>query len=325
MVLSILHGNYDLNYDNSLDAPLRYLSDVPDKIIYEILSKAKLFELFKIQKVSRGFRSFVNNHHVGFKSINISFKLEKIEMLIDGKEIVYAPKPEDADPIVDEEKTQIVIAENFTNLAIYDLKLLMNMHLLKLQDFTLGFYPNDNVDLQSLHFPTILNLLQSCQTLSSVKSCSAYCMTDEAVHSFICCFQSGTLEEIRILTEHGPEIYLENICLRNQWKMAKNLTAGIGNSILPIQSLFHFEKFLIHKLRITVDDAIKIKEMLDKPNNLKDGYFRVEIANKIELARVFGTDYIDRNGEITMYYQTEERLKYLIKFIPIALKILRSD
>lgn len=65
--------------------------------------------------------------------------------------------------------------------------------------------------------------------------------------------------------------------------------------------------------------------MLDKPNNLKDGYFRVEIANKIELARVFGTDYIDRNGEITMYYQTEERLKYLIKFIPIALKILRSD
>lgn len=162
-------------------------------------------------------------------------------------------------------------------------------------------------------FNSLLKVFQAKSSKLHVSKCILGDLFAQEILLLLPFFQAGEFETIELSNNESMVGQLNEISKLEQWKKAKILNAANGKFEIPIENLFHFEKFTISLTSFSKEDSKKIKDVSclvkfqwlkvdpELPNfdfqrlyemeHFGDGCFIFPKTNIIEIARVFDSNF----------------------------------
>lgn len=173
---------------------------------------------------------------------------------------------------------------------------------LDLQKLTIKF-DDDEYEESRVCMNTLVDFLYKCRP--RVRSLHADRIDGFIAYDILDCLEEVTdisldlyqpyLEGMRRVTDG-----MEDLFELDQWKNAK--TAHIESTKYfrtEIEHFLHFESISVNVKWFSVDDANKVKKVLDSSSNFKSGIFEVKYCNPLEIAQVFDPSYAgDTSGSL---------------------------
>ncbi|CAO82019.1 DUF38 domain-containing protein [Caenorhabditis elegans] len=140
-------------------------------------------------------------------------------------------------------------------------------------------------------FNSLLKVFQAKSSKLHVSKCILGDLFAQEILLLLPFFQAGEFETIELSNNESMVGQLNEISKLEQWKKAKILNAANGKFEIPIENLFHFEKFTISLTSFSKEDSKKIKDRLYEMEHFGDGCFIFPKTNIIEIARVFDSNF----------------------------------
>ncbi|CCD63677.1 DUF38 domain-containing protein [Caenorhabditis elegans] len=220
----------------------------------------------------------------------------------------------------DNKKEFFVTDEDFIELGVKDLKLILENQNVQLKTFRLSNptkqeTPKKFIDCAEKTFKS---------AKSATRTVLAKYFSWRELAQLLPIFQAGKLEEISF-ERARIDGYEQLVCL-DQGKNARKFN-GFWSFTIPIEHCLHFECFKNHFLRFTEEDALKIRDMIDR-----SAYFgHAEITIYPEstypsmpripsmLKKVFDV----HNENLKSVYRTPDNRVFEIQWLPPVLYITK--
>ncbi|CCD63672.1 F-box domain-containing protein [Caenorhabditis elegans] len=326
------NGNHDLHYDRSADPASPLLSNMPLNIIDEVLNRMEILNLLVLMKVSRNFRKVVQNMKMVFDCIEVDFD-EHLAITYNSRhKIKYRPNdtaqysPFRQEPTCtcgrrirtsdeDNRKEFFVTDEDYIELGVKDLKLIMENQNVQLKKFQ--FSNGSNQDTQKKFIDRAEIAFKSAK--SSTRTVEAHYNSLAEIAQLLPIFHAGKLEEINFKQGARTDGYEQLVGLE-QWKNARKFD-GFWSLNVPIEHCLHFECFKDHFVRFKEEDAMKLRYMLDRSTNFGYAEITIDPMNVSLLKRAFD---VNNDNKFEFVYQSPDNGSFEVHCALRVLYITKS-
>lgn len=260
--------------------------------------------LLVLRKVSRRFRIQVDRHGIRPRHLYICLnRFNLLELHIDGAKFKYINV--NGDCVVKKYdrawmRLRRIAGGDYVEMALNDmigclqhslilLKIHLNHHFNVFMDKLRGRVHTQNVSIRFQNPCNIIAVLQCCEP--------------ENIHLAM---EKPTDFFTSLTTEMHDQFKI--ITCTAQWKYAKTFELwGSDVEADQIEHLFHFEKFSIRMLDLSIQNAAKIKDNLLKSSTFKTCVIRFFGYNTIGIAKVFKPDYYTGDFQYDIQYSNENQ------------------
>lgn len=202
------------------------------------------------RKVCKSLRTAIDTIGINFDSITFEVEDDYVKIIIKNLIIHYT----NSEIAVDTEKKKIIKTQDFMERALKDLGTLIK-YAKMLRIMEREFHED---------VTPLLEVLESKKPLFA-HQIILYAFRLSEIHSILPYFDAKSLTGIilwDIPEEPDSSHYFEQITQLEQWKSAKFLLfRDFSFDNLPFEQLFHFEKFIIELETLTIEHAIKIRDV----------------------------------------------------------------
>ncbi|CCD63670.1 F-box domain-containing protein [Caenorhabditis elegans] len=319
------NGNHDLHYDRSVNPVPRLLSGMPLNVINEVLNHLDLIDLIALMKVSRNFRRAVQNMKVCvIESLvvqlfeetdctkiiyNLRYKFEYRQNDA-GCEVTFFARNGDIF-----EKQKVVAGGNYIELCNKDLKLMVESGKAQMELFRL-----DNKGIQKKSrkkfIAGIEKALNSAKNLSS-KTVQTQFVSYPELAQLLPIFPAEKLKKLILNGLDGREY--EQLIDLDQWKKARIFQGFEGELNVPIEHFLHFEWLDVHLATFTDEDAMKLRDMIDRSAHFVYAEIQYTRMNIDRLKRVFDVHSVEHNH----IYETPDKRSFYVAFGQFMIQITK--
>ncbi|CAO4381484.1 unnamed protein product [Caenorhabditis nigoni] len=235
------NGNYDLDYDRSLDPkPLEFLN-LPIIIRHKIIANLDLKNQLTLRRVSKSLKTIVDQGKPAIKKMTIDIKLDFIYLKIDNLSACYS---EDLDT-------------NYREIAL---------------NYVMTILRNPKLQLDCLHIvssstdPVFIDFLKNLEYKISTKFLDLDMDSPETTHLLLACMKPKFLEVVTLKTGN-----IDEIVKLDQWKW---LNKAVVHRIFrgSLDYFLGFSVFSIKLWELTEEHLMKLKEGLTKSPNFECCY-----------------------------------------------------
>ncbi|CAB60570.1 F-box domain-containing protein [Caenorhabditis elegans] len=328
-----------LDSEISWNPKSKLLGDMPNEILVKIMDIQDPINRIVIRKVSQRFRSLFDVMDPGFKSFKCVLDTSEVEVVLKDN---YTPRDDsysEADDynseyeddyddyerllkdtiIYDEdirEKSHVNVRcgnrvkqmkdELYYERAAKDLLVILKNPKLRLEQFIFKFgsslaYSDLN---QAENFASIL---KSCSPIHAKQVRVEYPDLAFDASKILSLFQPKALTNIKLKCSNLADI--SAIFELEQWKNAKSVEINSFTKF-PIGNLFHLSQFSVKLESFSVDDAIKIRDILLKSPSFQSGKFTSYSSNFQEMLKVFVPRFDGLSGSLVY---TNKKFKFIIE------------
>ncbi|CCD63673.1 F-box domain-containing protein [Caenorhabditis elegans] len=321
------NGNHDLDYDRSVNQVPKSLPEMPKSEkteISEIGTQVDIVELLNLMKVSQ---SVAQKRKVVLDSLVVQFyEGESCSRLIFNDRYIIKYEKKDQGCTVsysdnrassDSRKKEInVTDEDYVELCIKDLKLLMENRMVHLKTFRFAIIAVATKEFREKCMKRVEEALKTAKSLTSrtVETTGGYLLE---LAQLMAIFPAKNVEEIRF-TGDGT-IGSEQLVSLEQWKNARKFD-GMRDLNVPIEHFLHFETFIVYLSVFTEDDAVKLRDMIDRSAHFCYARLHFKSMNIRTLMGVFDV----YNTEHNIVYQTPDQRYFNVRFYSNELQITKS-
>uniref|UniRef100_A0A1I7UPB7 F-box domain-containing protein n=2 Tax=Caenorhabditis tropicalis TaxID=1561998 RepID=A0A1I7UPB7_9PELO len=253
------NGMFNLNHDRKNDPKARNLTDLPIHIIDNIVKRLEHNEQFRLRKVSRDFRRFIDRSSVHHKKVTLKFKKNQGTLYFADR-VTYYNLPMDVfDGIGSTYYNRRVENETYLSLASFDLTSILMMEGLELDLLQINVKmnwiakePKDSTALDKV-YQAMRYMSTILKKSVRVKKIELRVEKEWHVATILSLLEPGVLEEIkieysdrredwmRIEEETVAEMKLDRIAEMPQWKKAQ--IVRLKGFRVPVASAKHFYGF----------------------------------------------------------------------------------
>nr|ADE20085.1 Fog-2-like protein [Caenorhabditis elegans]ADE20086.1 Fog-2-like protein [Caenorhabditis elegans]ADE20087.1 Fog-2-like protein [Caenorhabditis elegans]ADE20093.1 Fog-2-like protein [Caenorhabditis elegans]ADE20094.1 Fog-2-like protein [Caenorhabditis elegans] len=271
------------------------LFEMPTEMVYKIAGKVDPFSRLTVRKVCRNLRNVIDDTDPGFKKVEVdlggyagSHRLCLTSSIC--SYISYSPNSNNPGCTVERNSQRKSIEKTQLDAILDDLAVIVKNPKLRLDNFVIVSSCGNSKEFvewlreitQSgslLHTKRIRVIDCPGDLLGVLSHCKPGFL--EAIEFY--CFNSGKIDEITNL---------------EQWKRAKSINIDSRRcDDIPIEHFFHFSRFTIRMGKLSVPDAIKIRDDLMKSAHFEYGIIDIYDELTPEAARVFNPNFIAHNRD----------------------------
>ncbi|EFO91948.1 hypothetical protein CRE_11431 [Caenorhabditis remanei] len=243
-------------------------SDLPDKVLGEIVEKCDLNSYLNLREVSNSLRAIVEEQTPPCSDIKVILGYDHINIFVNDEPINDSY---DFGKVFGPQKIEDMKKRMFEILTIW-----LRNPKLRLKSFTLynylgapleWVYSKSKIEFTLLDyrgmFFDLLNSVDNKIHAEKFEICMPY---EKEVVEILQCFKPRTLKELVIFTNGRERELMHEIVKMDQWKQAKHLKLH-GFILPPIENFYHFTIFELGYQPISMENLIKICDNASKSTN----------------------------------------------------------
>ncbi|KAF1754515.1 hypothetical protein GCK72_021078 [Caenorhabditis remanei] len=319
---------------------VRSLPTLPEEILVKIVEKSGLKERLTLRKVSRCFRSIVDESKLICEKIDIRFTDLSTEICIESLPMINYQQKNGGCVIDFGGNRMIMNGERHIECALrdlntilknpkFELRVLKTTFLLGIPFLFNGYIPTEWTPIY--RFMELEDFFQRFKRRLHVKSFDIqfeihWNDDTEPILSILPYLKPGILEKIRIKMDVDFSDQMKEVVKLEQWKQAIELDMRKTHFELSLENLTHFKRFSVFIPKITEEQVISIKETLFKSTNFESctlNYYEDELDLDYIQSKV-GPHIEDNNTGALLFKDQETKTVFEIQLGDESIDIVRK-
>lgn len=294
-----------------------------------------------LMKVSRNFRVVTQSCKVVMKRLSVQQDgyEEYSELVFDTRhQINYWP--ENGECMVEyvnrfdeshQKPPKFLAGEDYMELHRRDLELIMKNRRVQLKTFHFTI-AGVKEGLHEKCIEDLENILKSAKSLTA-NAVETMLLSYSEFASLLSIFPAEHLQKINYDGDTGPDEFgYKHLVTMDQWKMAREFNHSIGELDIPFENFLNFDSFCVQISRFTRNDAVKLRNMIERSPNFKSAQIFAKDMDAIRENSIFLPDDSDSDsdddpvfGVYNIRYTTSDERLFYIRFYRSSLYIKKSD
>nr|ADE20038.1 feminization of germline protein [Caenorhabditis elegans]ADE20058.1 feminization of germline protein [Caenorhabditis elegans]ADE20061.1 feminization of germline protein [Caenorhabditis elegans] len=264
-------------------------SDMPMETVYKIVGKVDPYSRLAVRKVCRKLRNVIDDTDPGFKyvKVDLSRYASRLWLTNIGRgAICYSRNSNDPGCTVRRTSQSKSIEKTQLNAILDDLAVIVKNPKLRLDNFVI--VSSHEASKQFVEW--IRDIAQSGILLHTKKiKLDIFPLKD--VFGVLSHCKPGFLEDIEFYC-YDSAGKMDEIINLEQWKRAKSINIeGRVCEDIPIEHFFHFSRITIKLRKLSVSDAIKIRDDLMKSAHFEYAYIKIIEGVDPDVLRAINPNY----------------------------------